>query len=86
MKNHRVWQLTVAASYGTFAIIQLLTLGLFSQRQIDVRIYDNIIYLMVGALIFMLTNEMFYTQIDQEKYRRIFGVLRLNIKVNLVGL
>jgi uncharacterized protein len=75
-KNYEkdVARVAVAASYGTFAVVQLLTLGLFGQRQIDVPVYDNIIYLTVGALIFMLTNEMFYAQIEREKYRRIFAI------------
>lgn len=44
------------------------------QRQIDVPVYDNLIYLTVGALIFVLSNEVFYAQIDREKYRHIFSV------------
>ncbi|MFZ2171668.1 MAG: TSUP family transporter [Methylococcaceae bacterium] len=75
-KNYEkdVARVTVAASYGTFAVVQLLTLWLFSQRQIDVPVYDNIVYLTVGMMVFLLTGAMFYAQIDREKYRRIFAV------------
>lgn len=34
----------------------------------------NLIYLIVGALIFVLSDEVFYAQIDCEKYRNIFSV------------
>lgn len=68
-----VARVTVAASYGTFALVQLLTLWLFSRQQIDVPVNDNVIYLTVGALIFLLTDEMLYAAIDREKYRRIFA-------------
>ncbi len=68
-----VARVTVAASYGTFALVQLLTLGLFSRQQIDVPFADNSVYLTVGALIFLLTDEMLYAKIDREKYRRIFA-------------
>jgi len=51
-----------------------LTLWLFSGRQIDVPVYDNLIYLTVGALIFVLSDEVFYAQINREKYRHIFSV------------
>lgn len=47
---------------------------LFNGRQVDVPVYDNLICLTVGALIFVLTDAMFYAQIDREKYRHIFSV------------
>lgn len=74
-----VARVTVAASYATFALIQLLTLSLFNSQQIDLPVYDNVIYLTTGVLIFALTDETLYRQIDREKYRRIFaGFLALS--------
>lgn len=74
-----VARVTIAASYATFALIQLLTLSLFSSQQIDMAVYDNVIYLTTAALIFALTDETLYRQIDREKYRRIFaGFLALS--------
>ncbi|WAK00385.1 TSUP family transporter [Methylobacter sp. YRD-M1] len=75
-KNYEkdVARVTVAASYGTFAVVQLLTLGFFSRQQIDVSVTDTGIYMVVGALVFMLSDEMLYSQIDREKYQRIFAV------------
>lgn len=69
-----VARVTVAASYGTFAVVQLLTLGFFSSQQIDVSVPDTGIYMVVGALVFMLSDEMLYNQIDREKYQRIFAI------------
>jgi len=75
-KNYEkdVARVTVAASYGTFAVVQLLTLGFFSRQRIDVSIPDTGIYMVVGALVFMLSDEMLYSQIDREKYQQIFAV------------
>lgn len=75
-KNYEkdVARVTVAASYGTFVVVQLLTLGFFSSQQIDVSVTDTGIYMVVGALVFMLSDEMLYSQIDREKYQRIFAV------------
>lgn len=80
-KNYQkdVARVTVAACYGTFALIQLLTLWLFTRQQIDVPVYDDVIYLTVGALVFVFTDETFYNRIDRRKYRRIFaGFLALS--------
>ncbi|QPK63209.1 sulfite exporter TauE/SafE family protein [Methylomonas sp. LL1] len=64
---------TVAASYGTFALVQLLTLWLFSSGQIDISANENLIYLVIGVLVFGLTDEVLYARIDREKYRLIFS-------------
>jgi len=69
-----VARVTVAVSYATFAVVQLLTLWFFSREKIDVSIYDTVIYTVVGALIFMVSDEMLYNQIEREKYQRIFAV------------
>ena len=44
------------------------------QSAADRCVYDNIIYLTVGVIIFLLIDAMFYAQIDRDKYRRIFAV------------
>lgn len=68
-----VARVTIAASYATFAATQILTLWSFSRSEIDVPYADNGIYLTVGALVFLLTDEMLYARIDQARYRRIFA-------------
>jgi uncharacterized protein len=79
MVHHKKYQkdvarVTVAASYCTFALIQLLTLALFSKQQIDVSINQTGIYTIVGVMVFMFSDEVFYAQIDREKYQRVFAV------------
>lgn len=74
-----VARVTIAVCYGSFALIQLFTLWLFNPQQIAVPIYDNVIYLTVGALVFVLIDETLYSQINREKYRQIFaGFLALS--------
>lgn len=67
-------RVTVAASYCTFAIVQLLTLWFFSRENINVSFADTGVYMVVGVLIFMLSDEILYNQIDRGKYQRIFSV------------
>ncbi|MGR9087115.1 MAG: TSUP family transporter [Gammaproteobacteria bacterium] len=69
-----VARVTVASSYATFAVVQLLTLRVFSRDQIDVDINHTAVYMIVGSLIFMLTDEMFYSELDRETYQKIFAV------------
>ncbi len=68
-----VARVTVAASYATFAVVQLATLGAFSRAEIDVPVAENAIYLIVGAVLFLLTDATLYARIDRDKYRRIFS-------------
>jgi uncharacterized membrane protein YgdD (TMEM256/DUF423 family) len=68
-----VARVTVAASYATFAAVQLLTLTVFSSRQIDVSFYDTAVYMIVGTLIFMLSDEMLYNALDRAKYQSFFA-------------
>lgn len=80
-----VARVTISACYGTFALLQLTTLWLFNIPKIAPAIYENVIYLTVGALVFAMTDETLYTQIDREKYRRIFaGFLGLSGLVLIV--
>jgi uncharacterized membrane protein YfcA len=68
-----VARVTVAASYATFAVVQIITLWLFSHEQIDISVSENTVYLVIGVLVFGLTDEMLYMQIEREKYRHIFS-------------
>ncbi len=67
-------RVTVAASYAAFVSVQIVTLWLFSRQQIDVSVSDNIAYLVIGVLVYVLTDEMLYKQLDRNKYRHIFTV------------
>jgi uncharacterized protein len=68
-----VARVTVAACYATFAVIQLLTLALFSRQQIDIPLMGNLIYILVGTVIYELIDATFFSRIEQERYRQIFA-------------
>ena len=76
-------RVTVGVSYGTFAIFQMLTLLLaiigiinipgFDAENMNIS-FSNVIYLVVGVVIFLITEKFLYTNIDNEKYNKIFGI------------
>lgn len=68
-----VARVTVAASYATFAAVQLVTLWIFSRQQIDVSINHTAIYMLVGMLVFVLSDEILYSALDRAKYQRFFA-------------
>ena len=68
-----VARVTIAACYSTFAVVQLLTLGLFSRQQIDIPVFGNIIYLLVATVIFEVIDSTLFDRIEQDKYRHIFA-------------
>ncbi|MBK8814069.1 MAG: hypothetical protein IPN42_00430 [Methylococcaceae bacterium] len=68
-----VARVTIAACYSTFAIVQLVTLALFSRQQVDIPIFGNIIYILVATVIFELIDSTFFSRIEQDRYRHIFA-------------
>jgi uncharacterized membrane protein YfcA len=70
-QKHQI-RATVASCYATFALFQLATL-FFIQHEFDVSYADNIGFLQVGVVTFLLTEEMLYSKIDNEKYNRLFA-------------
>lgn len=74
---------TIAACYATFAIFQIITLLLMGNR-FDVSYAQNVDFLQVGVLVFLLTEEIVYTGIDNEKYSKIFAAFLFASGVLLV--
>lgn len=68
-----VARVTIAACYGTFAVVQLLTIALFSSQQINTPIFGNLIYILVGTVIYELIDATFFSRIEQDRYRHIFA-------------
>ena len=68
----KIARVTVAISYATFAIFQIITLAVLGYR-IDTRISENGIYLIVGLAIFILTEKIVYMEINNENYARSFA-------------
>jgi hypothetical protein len=76
-------RVTVGVSYGTFALFQMLTILLavfgiisipgFAAENMNIS-FSNVIYLIVGVVIFLITEKFLYTNIDNEKYNKIFGI------------
>lgn len=66
-------RVTVAVSYATFAIFQILTL-VGSGQSITTSLSGIGIYLIVGIAIFVLTEKLVYVDIQNESYAKYFGV------------
>jgi uncharacterized membrane protein YfcA len=68
-----ITRVTVAISYATFAIFQILTL-LGSGYNVSARLSGIGIYLIVGIGIFALTEKMVYMDINNDSYTKYFAV------------
>ncbi len=66
-------RVTAAASYATVALCQLLTL-LWVGSEFTVPYFDKINLVQVGTVTFLLTEEILYTKIDNDKYGKLFAV------------
>ena len=69
-----VARVTIAACYSSFAVVQLLTLCVFSRQQIDIPVLGNLIYILVGTIIVELIDVTLFSRIEHERYRYIFGI------------
>ena len=78
-------RVTVAASYATFAAVQLATLFAFNREQIDIPFSINIVYMIVACMVYTLANEMLYLQISQSKYQRMFSIFLAMSGILLIG-
>ena len=67
---------TVAVSYATFALFQIMTL-VFSGYRFDISLSGVGIYLIVGITIFVLTEKIVYMDINNENYSRSFATFLL---------
>lgn len=68
-----VTRVTVAASYGTFALFQIATL-FFSSNLANIRLLENGLYLIGGVVVFFLTETLVYMEIDNQKYSKYFAL------------
>ncbi len=64
---------TVALSYATFAIFQILTL-LVSSISVDVGYSKLGIYMIVGIMVFIFTEKLIYMEINNKNYSKYFAV------------
>jgi uncharacterized protein len=77
-------RVTTAASLATMAVCQLLTL-LWGGSEFSVSYFDKISLMQIGTVIFLLTEEMLYTQIDNANYSQLFAVFLLISGLMLVA-
>ncbi len=66
-------RVTAALSYATVALCQLATLLLIGS-EFTVSFADKVSFVQVAIVMFLLTEEMLYNGIDNEKYAKIFAM------------
>jgi uncharacterized membrane protein YfcA len=66
-------RVTAAASYATVATCQLITLLLLN-TQFTIAYADKITFIQIGIIMFLLTEELLYKNIDNEKYAKLFAI------------
>jgi hypothetical protein len=76
-------RVTAAASYATLASCQLATLLLIGSGFI-VSFADEISFIQVAVVMFLLTEELLYNGIDNEKYSKLFAMFLLASGVLLI--
>ena len=67
---------TIALSYATFAVFQIMTL-LFSGLRVDIRFLEMGIYVFAGITVFILTEKLVYLEINNKNYPKYFAVFLL---------
>jgi len=63
---------TTAVSYGTFALFQLVTLGI-SLGPSAIATSDTALYMAVGVSMFLATELLLYSKMSTERYRTTFA-------------
>ncbi len=76
-------RVTVAACYATFAVFQLITLFLIGSH-FELSYADNMSFLQLGVITFLLTEEFLYSRINSKRYRYLFAVFLLISGVLLI--
>ena len=68
----RITRVTVAIAYATFAFFQILTL-LLSGYQLEINFSGIGVYLIVGVVIFIVTERLVYLELNNENYTKLFS-------------
>lgn len=76
-------RVTVAICYATFAVFQLITLFLMGS-QFELSFSSQMGFVQLGVIVFLLTEELFYSDIDNKKYSQFFAVFLLISGVLLI--
>jgi uncharacterized membrane protein YfcA len=78
-----ITRVTVAISYATFAVFQILTL-VISGVNVDIQWMAIGIYIVVGVTIFLLTEKFVFMEINNENYSKYFAVFLFATGVLLI--
>ena len=71
--SKNITRVTIAICYATFAVFQLLTLYLIGYEN-GMSYTDNMLLLQICMVVFVITEEFLYKQIDNQKYTRLFAI------------
>lgn len=71
---------TIAISYMTFALFQIFTL-LFLNFTFT---FANIIYILIGLTVYMIINKLFFHQISDHKYDKLFTLFLILAGLSLI--
>ncbi|MFZ2724844.1 MAG: hypothetical protein WAX77_01195 [Methylococcaceae bacterium] len=66
-------RVTSAVSYATLALFQLVTLLIVGVDS-TISYSDRASFVQIGIILFLLTEEIIYSQIDNEKYSKLFAI------------
>ena len=69
-------RVTIAICYAMFAAFQIATLAIIG-RDVQIPYAQNVSLLQIGIIMFLVTEEMLYSKIDNEKYNKIFALFLL---------
>lgn len=74
---------SIAVCYATFAVFQLATLLLLGS-EFELSYAQNATFLQVGVIVFLLTEELLYSEIDNNKYSKFFAAFLLASGILLI--
>jgi uncharacterized protein len=74
-EKHKI-RVTIALCYLTFAVVQMITI-FFLFEKFNFSIISNFIYIIIGIIIFALSEKYIYKKIESEKYSDILSLLLL---------
>lgn len=76
-------RVTVAVCYASFAVFQLITL-FFIGGEFELSYSDHMSFIQIGVIVFLLTEEMLYSEMSNDKYSRCFAAFLLLSGVLLI--
>ncbi len=76
-------RVTIAVCYAGFAFFQLIIL-FFMGREFEFSYSENVFFLQTGVIVFLFTEELVYSELDNDKYNTFFAAFLLASGVLLI--